>query len=117
MDDNKLTYIDENGNEVLCEILFTFHSEEFEKDYVLFYPEGQEDEEGKINVMAASYQEKDGGEGELFEVTTDEEWALIEEMLAAFENDECECDCDECNEDCDCDEHVHECCCCHHEEK
>ncbi len=107
MDENKLTYIDENGNEVLCEILFTFHSDEFEKDYVLFYPEGDEDEDGKINVMAASYIEKEDGQGELLEVTTDAEWDLIEEMLQAFENDECECDCDECEhhcEDCDCDE-------------
>ena len=31
MEDNKLTYIDENGNEVLCEVLFTFESEEFGK--------------------------------------------------------------------------------------
>ena len=38
--DNKLTYIDDNGNEVLCEILFTFHADEFNKDYVLFYPVG-----------------------------------------------------------------------------
>jgi len=41
--DNKLTFIDENGNEVLCEILFTFESEEFGKNYVLFYPVSQAD--------------------------------------------------------------------------
>lgn len=108
--ENKLTYIDEEGNEVLCEILFTFHSDEFAKDYVLFYPEGEVDEDGKINVMAASYVEKEGSEGELFEVTSDAEWDLIEEMLNAFENDECECDCDECKEhcdECDCEECEH----------
>ena len=84
--DNKLTYIDDNGNEVLCEILFTFHADEFNKDYVLFYPVGDEDEDGKINVMAAQYIEKEGdASGELFEVTNDDEWALIEEMLDLYE--------------------------------
>ena len=89
-DDNKITYIDENGNEVLCDVLFTFHSDEFNKDYVLFYPEGEEDEDGKINVMAASFTEKSDTEGELFEVTTDEEWDLIEKVLNDFENDRLE---------------------------
>ena len=36
--DNKLTYVDENGNEVLCEILFTFHADEFNKDLVVVEP-------------------------------------------------------------------------------
>ena len=85
MEDNKLTFIDEKGNEVLCEILFTFHSDEFGKDYVLFYPVGEEDEEGNINIMAASNVEADGGEGELSEITTEEEWKLIEETLEAYE--------------------------------
>lgn len=117
--DNKLTYVDENGNEVLCEVLFTFNSEEFNKNYVLFYPVGSEDEDGGINVMAASYVElEDGTAGELQNVETDEEWDLIEEMLESFANEE-ECDCEECDcEECDCEEHEHEheCCCCHKED-
>ena len=84
MEDNKLTFIDENGNEVLCEILFTVHSDEFGKDYVLFYPVGGEDEEGNVEVMAASYIESDGGSGELSEITTEEEWEFIAETLEAY---------------------------------
>lgn len=85
-DDNRLVYTDDNGNEVLCEILFTFHADEFDKDYVLFYPIGEEEEDGTINVRAAQYIEKDGeGIGELFEVTNDDEWTVIEEMLALYE--------------------------------
>ena len=112
--ENKLTYIDENGNEVLCEILFTFNSEEFGKNYVLFYPVGSEDEDGNINVMAASYTEgPDGNVGELNNVETDEEWDLIEDMLADFAdgNDDCEC------EECECEEEHDEDCCCHHHDK
>lgn len=88
MEDNKLTFIDENGNEVLCEILFTVHSDEFEKDYVLFYPLGEEDEDGNIDVMAASFVETEDGQGELEEITTEEEWKFVEEALEAYEADE-----------------------------
>ena len=87
--DNHLTYIDENGEEVLCEILFTYHSDEFNKDYVLFYPVGSE-EEDEIEVLAASYtlDPEGDGIGELHDIETDEEWAMIEELLEQFEADQ-----------------------------
>ncbi len=85
--DNRLTYIDEEGNEVLCEILFTFESEEFKKNYVLFYPIGSE-EDDEIEVMAASYIPNGDGVGELQNIETEEEWMLIEDVLAQFEEDE-----------------------------
>ncbi|MFA5543965.1 MAG: DUF1292 domain-containing protein [Bacilli bacterium] len=107
--DNRLVYIDEEGNEVLCEILFTFDSEEFNKSYVLFYPVGDEEAE-EIEVLAASYVPlEDGTVGELNDIESEEEWQLIEETLNAFDTDdeehECHChdgECD-CDEDCDCE--------------
>ena len=72
--ENQLTIIDENGNEILCEVLFTFNSEEFNKNYVVFYPVGSEEEDGTISVMAASYVElEDGTCGELSEVTDEKD--------------------------------------------
>lgn len=106
--DNKLIYIDEKGNEVLCEILFTFDSEEFKKSYVLFYPVGAENDD-EVEVMAASYTPlEDGTVGELNEIETDEEWSLIEETLDSFDDDcDCEEECDD--EDCECGhDHHHE---------
>lgn len=84
--ENTLTYIDENGNEVLCEILFTFDSDEFGKSYVVFYPMSDSDED-EIEVMAASYTTENGEVGELQEVETDEEWDLIQDVLNQFESD------------------------------
>lgn len=96
--DNKLVYIDEKGNEVLCEILFTFDSEEFNKSYVLFYPVGNENE-AEIEVMAAAYTPlEDGSVGELSEIETDEEWDLIEDTLDKFSEDD-DCDCEDCEDD------------------
>ena len=75
--DQQLTIIDEEGNEILCQILFTFESEEFKKNYVLFYPLDDSDDEENVTVMAASYVEGENGIGELQEIETDEEWDLI----------------------------------------
>lgn len=111
---NQLVFIDENGNEVLCNILFTFESEEFGKNYVLFTPVTGEEEE-EIEVAAASYvPSEDGTVGELFAVETDEEWEMIEEVLASFDED---CNCDDCNGECEeeCEEECGGCCCHHHE--
>ncbi|MGN1386798.1 MAG: DUF1292 domain-containing protein, partial [Bacillus sp. (in: firmicutes)] len=81
MNEQQITIIDENGNEQLCEILFFFHSDEFNKDYVLYYPIGEEDENGEIIVHASSYVQNDEDtEGELAPIETEEEWDLVEEM-------------------------------------
>ncbi len=51
-DVQKITLIDENGDEALYEVLFTFHSEEYSKDYILLVPEGvEEDEEVDIQMI------------------------------------------------------------------
>lgn len=83
-----ITVIDEDGNEQLCEVLFTFESEEFGKSYVLYYPVGSEDENGDIDIHASSFSSTETEEGELQPIETDEEWDLIEEMLNTFLEEE-----------------------------
>lgn len=84
--ENNITVVDEDGNEQLCEVLFTFDSEEFGKSYVLYYPVGDEDEdEEDIEIHASAFIPKeDGDDGELMPIETDEEWDMIEEMLNTF---------------------------------
>jgi uncharacterized protein YrzB (UPF0473 family) len=84
--ENNITVVDENGNEQLCEVLFTFDSEEFGKSYVLYYPIGaEEDEEEEIEIHASSFTPtEDGQDGELMPIESDEEWDMIEEMLETF---------------------------------
>lgn len=113
--ERQLTFIDEDGNEILCEILFTFESKEFNKNYVLFYPVSGSEDEDDIEVMAASYIPNENGDGELMPIETDEEWELIEDVLSQFDaaeehecgcghdhDDDHECDCDDEDEDDDC---------------
>ena len=77
LNDNQLLVVDENGNETLCEIIFTFESEATGKKYVVFQPVDNETGE----VSAASYIEKENGEGSLEPIETDEEWDLIQDAL------------------------------------
>jgi uncharacterized protein YrzB (UPF0473 family) len=84
--ENNITVVDENGNEQLCEVLFTFDSEEFGKSYVLYYPVGAEDnDDEEIEIHASAFTpSEDNEDGELMPIETDAEWDMIEEMLETF---------------------------------
>lgn len=84
--DNNITVVDEDGNEQLCEILFTFDSDEFGKSYVLYYPIGQDDsDDEEIEIHASAFiPSEDNNDGDLQPIETEEEWDLIEEMLNTF---------------------------------
>lgn len=87
-DHEHITLIDEDGNEELHEILFTFDSEDFDKSYVLVYPAGTS-EGDEVELSAFSYTEADGGlEGTLSSIDSDEEWEMVEEVLNTFIEDE-----------------------------
>jgi uncharacterized protein YrzB (UPF0473 family) len=86
--ENNITIVDENGNEQLCEVLFTFESDKFNKSYVLYYPIAENDEE-EIEIHASSFTPSENNEdGELSPIETEEEWDLIEEMLNTFLDEE-----------------------------
>lgn len=81
-----ITIVDENGNEQLCNVLFTFESEEFGKSYVLYYPIGaEEDENEEIEIHSSSFTPNENGEdGDLLPIESESEWDMIEEMLNTF---------------------------------
>jgi uncharacterized protein YrzB (UPF0473 family) len=86
--ENNITVVDENGNEQLCEILFTFDSDKFNKSYVLYYPISDNDDE-EIEIHASSFTPSENNEdGELSPIETEEEWDMIEEMLNTFLDEE-----------------------------
>jgi len=91
LDENQLTVVDENGTELLMEILFTFDSDEYNKSYVVYYPAGSEneDEEGNVDLHVSAYVPAKNDEGgELLPVESDEEWEMIEEVINTFLADE-----------------------------
>jgi len=80
--ENQLVYVDENNNEIVCDILFTYDSEEFGKSYVFFTPEGEDDENAQVGV--AAYSPTDESAGQLEPVTTEEEWKMLEEVFNSW---------------------------------
>jgi uncharacterized protein YrzB (UPF0473 family) len=86
--EKQITVIDEDGNEQLCEVLFTFDSEEFKKSYVLYYPLGSDEDEEDIEIHASSFTSGETEEGELSPIETEDEWDMIEEMLNTFLDEE-----------------------------
>ncbi|MBS4762416.1 DUF1292 domain-containing protein [Carnobacteriaceae bacterium zg-ZUI252] len=83
-----VTIIDEDGNEELYQILFTFDSEDFGKSYVLLYPAGTS-EDDDVEIQAYAFKEnEEGGAGDLLPIETEEEWDMVEEVLNTFMEDE-----------------------------
>lgn len=82
--DNQLIFVNENNEEVVCDILFTYHSENFNKDYVFFIPLENVNDDGTNDVACASYIEKDNAIGELNAIESDEEWEELSEVFDSF---------------------------------
>ena len=75
--DEKMTFkvINDEGKEIECEVLFTFESEETNKNYIV-YTDNTTDEEGNTKVYAPDQEET-----KLEPIETDKEWKIIESIL------------------------------------
>ncbi|MEO4052193.1 DUF1292 domain-containing protein [Solibacillus sp. CAU 1738] len=82
--DNYMTITNEAGEDLICHILHRFDANG--KSY-LFYAIDDEDNEGEApsEVFASAYIAGDNGEvSELLPIESDEEWAMIEQVLASL---------------------------------
>ena len=80
MEDKRLLVIDEEGNEIEMEIMFTFDYNQ--KNFVVYYNPSQEGEE--IDVFSSIYDEN----GNLYPIESEEEWKVVEEMIESFTDEE-----------------------------
>lgn len=78
--------MNDDGIEVEFEVLFTFESEETGKNYIV-YTDNTLDEDDNTKVFASIYN-PDEEETVLQPIETDEEWAIIEKILDALQNDD-----------------------------
>jgi len=85
MKKNSFSLIDENGNEVVYDVLFTFESDETNKNYIV-YTDNTKDETGNIQVYASTY-EPDDPNGKLEAIETDKEWKVIETILNTLQEE------------------------------
>ena len=74
----------EKGEQVECEVLFTFESDETGKKYMV-YTDNTKDDAGNTKVYASTYTEN-GEEKTLAPIETDKEWKIIEKILEELQN-------------------------------
>ncbi|MDQ0299807.1 uncharacterized protein YrzB (UPF0473 family) [Salibacterium salarium] len=83
---------DEDGNEHLFDMLFTFDVDDTGYSYMVLTAAGeQESEDEEVEVFAFRYEEEEGEEDSelsLFPIETDEEWNMVEEMVETFSSGE-----------------------------
>lgn len=73
---------DENNEEHLFEVLFTFDVDDTGQSYLAVVPTEQKDED-EVEVYAFRYEENgdDDNDLALFPIESEEEWEIVEEML------------------------------------
>ncbi len=77
------TIVNDKGEEVECEILFTFDSDETKKSYIV-YTDNTLDEEGSTKVYASVY-DPTGQNPALMPIETEKEWLVIENILSSVQ--------------------------------
>ena len=85
MKKNSFTLIDENGNEIEYDVLFTFESEETNKNYIV-YTDQTKDDAGNIQVYASIY-DPENPSTKFEAIKTEKEWKVIETILETLQEE------------------------------
>ena len=85
MKKNSFSMLDENGNEVVYDVLFTFESDETHKNYIV-YTDNSRDASGNIEVYASIYY-PDDPHSKLEAIETEKEWKVIETILETLQEE------------------------------
>ncbi len=85
MKKNTFSMLDENGVEVVYDVLFTFESDETGKNYIV-YTDNTRDEKGNIEVYASIYDPEDP-QSRLEAIKTEKEWKVIETILETLQEE------------------------------
>ena len=83
---NTFTVIGEDGKKVVCNVLFTFDSDETKKSYIV-YTDNSKDVTGHIQVYASIYNPKNEDNMELLPIETEKEWKVIETILESLQEE------------------------------
>ena len=82
---NSFTIINDEGKEVVCDVLFTFDSEETGKSYIA-YTDNTKDESGNVQVYASIYDPEEENP-ELKPIESEKEWKVIETILETLQEE------------------------------
>lgn len=83
---NAFSMLDENGNEVVYDVLFTFENEETNKNYIVYTDNKQDEVTGNVEVYASIYDPNDP-QSKLEAIETEKEWKVIETILETLQEE------------------------------
>ena len=82
---NTIKITNENGEQIICDILFTFDNDETKKSYIV-YTDNTKDEVGRVRVYASTYNPNDP-KTKLEDIKTDKEWKVIDTILQTLQEE------------------------------
>ena len=85
MKKSSFTMIDQNGNEVVYDVLFTFENDETNKNYIV-YTNNKKDADGNIEVYASIY-DQENPKSKLEAIKTEKEWKVIDTILSTLQEE------------------------------
>ena len=77
--------LDENGKEIVYDVLFTFENDETGKNYIA-YTDNAKDDQGNIQVYASIY-DPENPEAKLEAIESEKEWKVIETILETLQEE------------------------------
>ena len=83
LESGKIKITNDLGEELVCDVLFTFDSDETKKSYIA-YTDNTTDESGNIKVYANTY-DPTGASLALEPLTDEKEWKVIENILMSVQ--------------------------------
>ncbi|MBQ6497372.1 MAG: DUF1292 domain-containing protein [Bacilli bacterium] len=85
MKKNTFSMLDENGKEIVYDVLFTFENDETGKNYIA-YTDNAKDDQGNIQVYASIY-DPENPEAKLEAIESEKEWKVIETILETLQEE------------------------------
>lgn len=73
------------GKEIVCDILFKFHSQETGKDYMAF-TDHTKGRDGNVNVFYATY-DPEAEDINLNPIQSEQEWTMVREIFQTMQDD------------------------------
>lgn len=82
IESGKIIVKNKNDESIECDVLFTFDNDITKKSYIV-YTDNSLDELGNVRVFANTF-DKESDSGELGEISSKEEWDLIEQIFSSI---------------------------------
>lgn len=79
--ENTFTVINDEGKEVVCDILFTFDYADTGKSYIVYTDNSRDETDGQVQVFASVISETNDGNHMLLPIQSETEWVVIETIL------------------------------------